>query len=299
MTDDRSRDGDATTRPPSRQDRWQLDGGIAEAYERYLVPVLFAPWAERLVQLAAPGPGERVLDVACGTGIVARRAVVRVGAGGAVAGLDLNQSTLEVARAAAAQAGASIDWRAGDVAGLPFPDGAFEIVFCQQGLQFFPDRALALREMRRVLVPGGRLALSMWRPIQYSPGFAVLAQMLEHHAGPGAAAVMHAPFAGPDGETLRQLVTGAGFGAVRLVIGIGGARFSSPGEFLRQEAASSPLAGPVGMLDANVRRALARDLQRALQPYRDDDGVIFPVQTWLITAARQDAAEVPSDTATS
>jgi ubiquinone/menaquinone biosynthesis C-methylase UbiE len=263
------------------------------------VPVLFAPWAERLVQLAAPGPGERVLDVACGTGIVARRAVVRVGAGGAVAGLDLNQSTLEVARAAAAQAGASIDWRAGDVAGLPFPDGAFEIVFCQQGLQFFPDRALALREMRRVLVPGGRLALSMWRPIQYSPGFAVLAQMLEHHAGPGAAAVMHAPFAGPDAQALRQLLTSAGFGAVRLVIGIGGARFSSPGEFLRQEAASSPLAGPVGMLDANVRRALARDLQRALQPYRDDDGVIFPVQTWLITAARQDAAEVPSDTATS
>jgi SAM-dependent methyltransferase len=133
MTFGRSRDADATTRPPSRQDRWQLDGGIAEAYERYLVPVLFAPWAERLVQLAAPGPGERVLDVACGTGIVARRAVVRVGAGGVVAGLDLNQSTLEVARAAAAQAGASIDWRAGDVAGLPFPDGAFEIVFCQQG----------------------------------------------------------------------------------------------------------------------------------------------------------------------
>jgi ubiquinone/menaquinone biosynthesis C-methylase UbiE len=299
MTDDRSRDGDATTRPPSMRERWQLDGGIAESYERYLVPVLFAPWAERLVQLAAPGPGERVLDVACGTGIVARRAAARVGVGGAVAGLDLNQSTLEVARAAAAQAGASIEWRAGDVAGLPFPDGAFEIVFCQQGLQFFPDRALALREMRRVLVPGGRLALSVWRPIRYSPGFAVLAQMLERHAGPGAAAVMHAPFAGPDGETLRQLLTGAGFGAVRLVIGIGGARFPSPGEFLRQEAASSPLAGPVGALDADARRALAGDLQSALQPYRDDDGVIFPVQTWLITAARQGAARVPSGTATS
>ena len=203
MTSDPSRDGDPAARQPSARGRWQLDDGIAHAYERFLVPVLFAPWAERLVQLAAPGPGERVLDVACGTGIVARRAAARVGAGGggAVAGLDLNQSTLEVARAAAAQAGASIDWQAGDAVGLPFPDGAFEIVFCQQGLQFFPDPALALREMRRVLVPGGRLALSMWRPIRYSPGFAVLAQMLERHAGPAAAAVMHAPFAGPDAQT--------------------------------------------------------------------------------------------------
>lgn len=86
---------------------------------------------------------------------------------------------------------------------------------------------------------------------------------------------------------------------MRFVIGIGAVRFASPGEFLRQEAVSSPLAGPVGALDANVRSALARDLQSALQPYRDDDGVIFPVQTWLITAARQGAARVPSGTATS
>lgn len=299
MTFDPSRDEDLAARQPSAPDRWQLDGGIAHAYERYLVPVLFAPWAERLVQLAAPAPGERVLDVACGTGIVARRAAARVGAGGAVAGLDLNQSTLEVARAAAAQAGASIDWQAGDAAGLPFPDGAFEIVFCQQGLQFFPDRALALREMRRVLVPGGRLALSMWRPIRYSPGFAVLAQMLDRHAGPGGAAVMHAPFAGPDAQTLRQLVTGAGFGTAQLLIGIGDARFPSPEEFLRQEAVSTPLAGPVGALDTNARKALIRDLQRALQPCSDDDGVIFPIQTWLITATRQGAATGSPGSATS
>jgi SAM-dependent methyltransferase len=113
---------------------WRLEADTSEAYERYLVPALFASWAERLLDLVAVGPGERVLDVACGTGIVARRAAARVGEGGAVTGLDRNPAMLEVARAAAIEVGPPIDWRAGDAARLPFPDGVFDVVTCQQGL---------------------------------------------------------------------------------------------------------------------------------------------------------------------
>ena len=286
MTPDQTRSEDPGAGQPRAWQGWQLAGSLPENYERHLVPALFGPWAAQLVELAAPGPGERVLDVACGTGIVARRAAALVRPGGAVAGLDSNQGMLEVARAAAAEVRPAIDWRAGDAADLPFPDGAFEVVLCQQGLQFFPDRTAALRQMRRVLVPEGRLALAMWRPIQHAPGFAALAQALERHAGADVAAVMHAPFAGPDAATLRQLLTDAGFAGVRLRIGIGATRFPSPEEFLRRQAASSPLAGPFGALDAEAQTALARDLDRALQAYVDDDGVALPIQAWLVTAHR-------------
>jgi SAM-dependent methyltransferase len=269
----------------SRQ-RWRLEASAPEAYERFLVPVVFAPWAERLLELVAPGPGERVLDVACGTGIVARRAVARVGPVGTVLGLDVNQAMLAVARAAAAHLRPPIAWRAGDAAHLPLPDAVVDVVVCQQGLQFFPDRAAALREMHRVLDPKGRLALALWRPIRHSPGFAALAQALERHVGAGVAAMMHAPFDGPDPAALRRLVLGAGFGEVRLRIGLGVARFPSAEAFLRQQVASSPLAGPVGALEPEVRDALARDLDWALRAYVDDEGVVLPMQTWLVPANR-------------
>src|SRR3712207_7644969 len=94
-----------------RGEGWQLEESSSEAYERYLVPLLFAPGAEYLVQLAAPGPGERVLDVACGTGIVARRVAARVGSGGKVVGLDINEGMLEVARKVSSDVRPAIEWQ--------------------------------------------------------------------------------------------------------------------------------------------------------------------------------------------
>jgi ubiquinone/menaquinone biosynthesis C-methylase UbiE len=270
----------------SSRQRWRLEATVPEAYERFLVPVLFAPLAERLLELVAPGPGERVLDVACGTGIVARRAAPLVGPRGTVTGLDLNLGMLEVARAAAAQVHTPIAWWAGDATHLPLGEGVVDVVMCQQSLQFFPDRTAALREMRRVLAPEGRLALAVWRPIRHSPGFAALTQALERHVGADAAAIMRAPFDGPDAATLRRLVLDAGFGEVRLRIGFGAVRFPSAEAFLGQQAASSPLAGPVGALGREVHEALARDLDWGLHAYVDDDGVVFPMQTWLVTGRR-------------
>ena len=141
--------------PP--QEKWQMTGSGPEAYERHLVPAIFAPWATVLLELARLQPGERVLDAACGTGVVARAATSRVGAAGTVTGVDLNPGMLDVARAVSGEAGQAIAWREGDLAALPFADGAFDVVLCQQGLQFFPDCLAALQEMRRVLVPGGQL----------------------------------------------------------------------------------------------------------------------------------------------
>ena len=134
------------------QEQWHLDGKPDELYERYLVPAKFGPWAADLVALGAPKSGERVLDVACGTGVVTRLVVPHVGAKGKVVGLDLNAGRLEVARALSSISGITIEWREADVSALPFPDANFDLVTCQQGFQFFPDRLVALREMFRVLV---------------------------------------------------------------------------------------------------------------------------------------------------
>lgn len=159
----------------SHQGQWQLAGNAADVYERALVPAVFAPWAPQVVALAEPRPGERVLDVACGTGVVARLASQRVGRIGKVVGLDLNPGMLAVAAASAAgqsSAAAPITWQEASAIKMPLPDAAFDIVYCQLGLQFFPDRPAALREMYRVLVPGGRLGLMVWRGIEHSPGSA-------------------------------------------------------------------------------------------------------------------------------
>jgi ubiquinone/menaquinone biosynthesis C-methylase UbiE len=269
-----------------RWEGWQLQESSAEAYERYLVPLLFAPGAEYLIELASLGPEERVLDVACGTGIVARRAARRVGADGKVVGLDINEGMLEVAHKASSDVRPAIEWRRGDATDMPLPDGAFDVVFCQQGLQFFADRSAALGEMHRVLVPNGRLVLSVLRSTEHNPGYRLLAEALEHHVGVDAGSMMRSPFSSLSAEELRDLIAGAGFRDVKIFLGIGPVRYPSAEDLVRWEGASSPLAGLIGALTDEVRAALIRDVGEALRSYTDDDGIVFPAETYLAIARR-------------
>ncbi len=150
-------------------------------YEQWLVGPLFRPWAEVLLDLVGPAAGERVLDIACGTGIVARLAHERVGPAGAVVGVDVSPGMLEVARAVAP----AITWRDGSALDLPLAEGErFDVVTCQQGLQFFPDRVVAARQMRRALAPGGRLGVATWRSADEIPMFHALQPVAERHLGP-------------------------------------------------------------------------------------------------------------------
>lgn len=276
----------STAHEQAEWEGWQLETSSAEAYERYLVPTWSRPWAERLIELAAPEPGDRVLDVACGTGIVARLAAARVGEQGSVVGLDLNEDMLDVARAAARDSRPPVEWRQGDATELPLPDATFDLVLCQQGLQFFVDREVALREMRRVLGPGGRLGLSYLRPISHNPGWEALTDALARHAFPDAGEMLRSPFPEGDSAELRELVTSAGFRDVQIRIVVVGVRYPSANDLVRWEAAASPLAGPLAALDAVVREAMIRELGEALRPYTDDDGIVFPSETYVATARR-------------
>jgi ubiquinone/menaquinone biosynthesis C-methylase UbiE len=267
--------------------QWQVAGSAPEVYERELVPAVFGEWAPIVVELAHPRPGERVVDVACGTGIVARTAAARVGPTGAVVGVDLNPGMLSVARSVMltdSRSAAPIRWQEASADKLPFPDGSFDIVYCQLGLQFFSDRVAALREMRRVLGAEGRLALMVWRGMHESPGFAALAESLERHVGQAAAAIMRAPFGLSDAEELAGLVRAAGFQDVAVQQRVGTVRFASIDRFVSSYVAGSPLAGLVSQANDAAREALIADARNALAQYATSTELAFPIAAHLLSA---------------
>jgi SAM-dependent methyltransferase len=264
-------------------EQWQVAGSAAQVYERELVPAIFGPWAPRVVALAAPVAGERLLDVACGTGVVARLAAERIGPAGQVVGLDLNPGMLVVASSLPVS-GAPMGWVQANAGHMPFPDHSFEVVSCQLGLQFFPDRPAALAEMARVLLPGGRLAAMVWQSIDRSPGFAVLAEALDRHVGPAAGAIMRAPFGLADEGAMRGLVEGAGFRDVRVDRQAGMVRFGSARELLMAYGAGSPLAGPIGDTGPAARAGLLAEVHAALDPWQSPAGLAFPIGALLVSS---------------
>ncbi len=272
----------------SQQGQWQVGGSAPEVYERELVPAVFGVWAPILVELAQPHPGERVVDVACGTGIVARIAATRVGPTGAVVGVDLNPGMLSVARSIVStdrHSGGSLQWQEASADKLPFPDGSFDIAYCQLGLQFFADRAAALREMYRVLAAEGKLALMVWRGIDESPGFAVLAEALERHVDRAAAAIMRAPFGLSNADQLDTLASAAGFQHVIIQQHSGTVRFPSVERFVSSYVAGSPLAGPVSQANDAAREALVTDAVNALGKYTSNTELAFPITAHLLSAS--------------
>ena len=195
-------------------DHWQLDGSAPELYQRYLVPAITTKWAEDLVGRAQPQAGEAVLDIACGTGVVARLAGKRM-AQGHFTGLDLNKGMLAVARTLPSE-GVPIDWIEGSALDLPFPAGKFDLVLCQLGLQFFPDQGRALREMRRVLSPSGRIALSVYSPIERTPGANAFVLALDRVLGPTASRIKRDEHSFNAPDELQALLLEAGFAEVEV-----------------------------------------------------------------------------------
>lgn len=261
----------------------QVGGSAAERYERDLVPAMFAPWAPVLLEHAGVQTGERVLDVACGTGVVARLAASRVGALGRVVGLDNSTAMLDVARSLPSVPGTVIEWLEASVLEIPLDDASFDVVLCAQGLQQFPDRTLALSEMRRVLAPGGRLAASVWSHIEGSPGMAALVAALERHVGQAAADNRRAPFSLGDANELRHLVEGAEFRNVQVSTLRETARFASPDALVEAQLAATPLS-TLGSLSDAVRRVVVRDVRESLRGYWHDGQFAVLMEAHVVIA---------------
>lgn len=243
-------------------------------YERYFVPTIGTPLAIDLVQLAALRTGERVLDVACGTGVVARLAAQEVGDDGTVAGLDVNPEMLAVAKSSTPPE-MSIEWHGASAEAMPLADASFNVVLCQMGLQFIPDKHAALREMGRVLVDDGRLAINMPGPTPQV--MAIMEEAFARHLGSEPARFVNQVFSLYDETEIQDLISGAGFHDVSIRHDTKSLRLPAPGEFLWQYVNSTPLAGPLVQLDDERRGALERDIVSEWQNFVEDGALMLDV----------------------
>jgi ubiquinone/menaquinone biosynthesis C-methylase UbiE len=267
----------------SQNAQWQLEGDAAALYERYVVRHILGPWVPRLLDVADVRAGERVLDVACGTGAVARVAAQRVGAAGHVTGLDLNAGMLAVARSLPPPSGATITWTERNAADSGLPARSFDVVVCQQGLQFFPDKIAALSEMHRLLVPGGRLAISVWRTTGIYNS--AVGQALAQHVGIDVASRFCASREVPVAEELVRLAVAARFNDVQLQVQQMIARLPSPEQFVLGHLAATPIAAKVKAMDGPSRAALGQAVAQQLAGYKQGDGLAFPEKVHVLSAS--------------
>jgi SAM-dependent methyltransferase len=261
-------------------ERWQVSTDAAEVYESCFVPAIFGAWASPVAVAAGIRRGNRVLDVGCGTGVLAREALRRVGQEGQVVGLDLNEGMLAVA----ARSEPNIEWRLGDAASLPFEDGSFDVVVSQFALMYFPDRGGSLREMWRTLAPGGHLAIAAWAPIDRARGYQILVDIAIRQCGREAADVLAAPFVLGDQVELAKLFVDSGISGAKVTLHEGSIRFPSVKEFIRIEVKGSPLAG---MLSDDAMQSLAAESEHALVEFVVPSGeIIMPMDAHIVTASK-------------
>jgi ubiquinone/menaquinone biosynthesis C-methylase UbiE len=254
-----------------------------ENYERFFVPAIGQPLAKELVREAELRPGERVLDVACGTGVVTRLALDAVGSNGGVAGLDPNPGMLAVARTTVPP-DVPIEWHEAGAESMPLSDQSFDAVLCQMGLQFIPDKPLALKEMRRVLAPGGRVLLN-------APGpkvaiFDALSEAMGRHIGPQAAGFVDQVFSLDDTAELEGLLSDAGFTEVNVDATTEELRLPAPKDFLWQYLYATPLVGLISGVDDQVLDALEQDVVAGWREFEHDGGMRYG-QRMLIGRGRR------------
>lgn len=259
----------------------QVSTNAALVYDEFFVPALFAEWPKRVVDAAHLQPGDRILDVACGTGIVAREAAERVGPQGMVIGLDINDGMLAVA----AQKAPDIEWRQGRAESLPFETHTFDAVLSQFGLMFFEDQAGAIREMMRVLLPGGRLVVAVWASLDQTPGYAAMADLLERLFGKVVANSLHAPYALGNEQELQVLFRESGVQDIQLETHRGMARFPSLDAWIDTEIKGWVL---VDVLNDDQIELLLREARDSLMSFVTPEGtVVFPAPAHIVSAVKR------------
>lgn len=260
----------------------QAQINAANAYEALFVPALFGQWAPKVADAAQIQPGQRVLDVGCGTGVLAREVALRIGSVGRVVGIDPSPGMVAVAK----QLAPSVEWREGVAETLPFPDQSFEAVVSQFALMFFKDRDQALREMMRVLTPGGRLAVAVWDSLDNIPAYASEVALLERMAGRQAADALRAPFVLGNRKDLAMLFSEAGVASTEITTHHGTAHFPSIRTMVEADLRGwLPVMGVI-LTEDQIGRIL-QEAEQALSTYATADRrAAFDLSAHLVTAKK-------------
>ena len=262
------------------RERWRSFENFAEIHENFCLPAMFGQWAPRISDAVSIAAGDRVLDVGCGTGALAREAVDRVGPTGRVVGLDFDRQMLEVARRLAPQ----LEWHWGDATSLPYEDASFDVVANQFALMLFPDRAKALKEMMRVLVPSGRLAIAVWAALERAPGYAALKEIVRRRYGRAADGLFEASHSLGEKDRLEALFHDVGIQNVSIEMYEETAIFPSIETFVRFQTTGPPLGE---LLDDAGYQTLLEEMCERLEPFRCHNGeVVFPKPAYIATARK-------------
>jgi len=267
----------------SESNDWQVPGSGAEIYETVFVPAMMGEWAPKGMALANPQPGERIVDIACGTGVLTRLVAKSIGPNGRLVGIDLSPEMLAVARKITLNpsSAAPIEWREGNASAIPFENETFDVIFCEFGLMFFPDRVAALKEMRRVLMPNGRLAVLVWGSISKCPGQTAMKESWERHFGADTAGLFYRQHALGDPETVLSLVHGAGFRDASVQTAMGVVRLLSPEHLVRSYGAMAGIQA-----DEKTRTNVIDEVSAALQSYVGAEGLVYPIEAILASARK-------------
>jgi ubiquinone/menaquinone biosynthesis C-methylase UbiE len=218
-------------------------------HETYLVPAIYAQWAHWLVDLAKIELGHDMLDVCCGTGVLARAAKLEAGPSGQVTGLDPSEKMLESAR----RKSEGIDWKQGEVDALPFENNQFDRVMCQFSLMFIPCRIATIKEMLRVCKPDGRVVLAVWAPMNHSKAYCALIDLIKRHAGLRTAWKVSSPWSLGTPGTMDALLLTTGVNEYHCHERVGQARFPSMKSFIDTHL---QLVGELENMDADVYQGL-------------------------------------------
>jgi len=258
----------------------EIDG--AKAYNNLHVPALFQQWAPLMVEAAELDVGDSVLDVACGTGVLAREAKQYVGDSGSITGLDAAAGMLAVAT----QLEPSIEWKQGLAESLPFKDNAFDAVVCQFGLMFFRDRSLALSEMLRVLKPQCTVTVAVWDSLENSQAYPLAVALLERRAGREAAQALQAPFVLGETNALRALFEKISPDSISITTHIGKARFPSIKAMVEADLRGwLPVMGV--FLNEEVIQSILLEAEDVLAKYVTPNGAVeFDAPAHIITAKK-------------
>lgn len=259
-------------------DTGQISTAAAEVYEDLFLPALFSQWAEKVADSLELAPGQRVLDVACGTGVFAREAIERVMPLGSVVGVDINEGMLSVA----ARKAPSVDWRRAPAEALPFERASFDRVASLFGLMFFEDRSRAISEMLRVLRPGGRLVVAVWGSLDETPGYAAVTALLDRLFGSDVADALRAPYDLGSEDALRSLFNQGGAKATEIRRVEGTARFPSLEAWMQADIKGWTLADRID--DSQFERLLRCAAEDLAEFVIEDGSVAFDAPARLVVA---------------
>ena len=248
-------------------DRGQVSKSAAEIYEEFFLPALFQEWAKPVITAAEIKSGESVLDIACGTGVLARTSLEYVGSTGSVIGLDINEGMLNVAQAKTP----AIEWRKGQAEHLPFDDNSFDVVVSQFGLMFFEDKVAALKEMGRVLKSEGRLAVAVWDSLENTPGYAAMTELLRRLFGDETAKGLESPYSLGNKTELDALFSSANIHNIEIKTQMGTAQFASIEAWVHTDIKGWTLAD---MIDDKQYSFLLAEAKKELAPFITSTGEV-------------------------